>query len=131
MALADDRVFFRYAVSLQNDLEETDYPRLERQWCFDALLRLRRERETMQILDTWSLADDRHVKSSLHDCWDHELYWIGLNLARRSKLPMSVKLASLAGCSRVPPESVIAEMLNGEVEALTPADKDMAAVPPI
>jgi hypothetical protein len=49
VGLAGDEVLFRYAIALQNETGKAKLPDLERQWCFDALARLERERETMRL----------------------------------------------------------------------------------
>ena len=113
VGLAGDEVLFRYAAASRIDEELLSPPQSratpegrQRVWCFDALVGLRRERETMRLSEAWLPVGDID-EYSLRACWKHELYWAGLNLARRSKLPLAIKLSSLAGHDRVPPESLI------------------------
>ena len=132
----DDEVLFRYAVALQNETQYSDsygetranYQEFQRNRCVRALARLRRERETLLIFGNWSTDDAFWQKSRLRDCWGNELYLAGLNLARRSKLPLSVRLTSLATQDRVPPDSLITQLLNHESEALSEGDQDMVAL---
>jgi len=82
----------------------------------------------MQILKAWSSVGDIDQEDKMRMCWEHELYWAGFNLARSSKLPLSIKLASLAGCNRVPPESLVTELLDRKSGAVTQSDQDAAAL---
>ena len=120
-----DEVLFRYAVALQKSSNASED---ERDECFNALARLRRPRETLRISELWPPEDDIDREWRLWECWENELYFTGLSLARRSKLSLSIKLTSLASHERPPPERVITELLNRESGTVTQADRDVVTL---
>ena len=124
---AGEDVLFQMARSILNEQADPGELSLQhrRSQCLRALVKLRREKEYWQLLQHWTKGEQDSAESQLSICWENELYWTGLNFSSQTDLPLSRKLASMAGLVVVPPEKLIKQVLEREQKPFSKQDQSM------